>query len=549
MKLLKLTKTFLPVAMLITVLLLTGCSNAKKIEKAFVLSETEFTMMAGETKVLTLDNPKNEDVGEYTLAWMTEDSSVATVEDDGTVTAVAPGSTKIMAVVRTGKAEVYFDSTVTVTQNTTPLSSLSFNANVYSLGEGQTLNLKEEVAYYPTHAANRTLKWTSSNTDIATVSNGIVVPVSQGISTITVSTEDGAITASCTVHVSEISVDPTGISFEKEEYSVAEGETLQLTATVEPENATGYSILWNSSDPKVATVSGGIVKGVAEGEVTITAHLNVSGRKMLAECRVIVDPAESVSVPATKVQLNPSSMIITENAGDGPFKFDLTVSPANYTDRPVWSTSHPEFLKINKSTGEFTLIKAPTDRVFAVVTCTVGQISTTGVVQINPRKPKLVIELSDSSPETLYSKAPYNVMVLVAAYMDSDDLPRVTWSSSKDSVATVDQDGVVTGHTAGQCTITAVSKTDSSVKATYTVTVQKAPYVSLKVGETVTIDPSLIPKNDVAWQCSPIYLELDTATMTVKGLKESFVAPQKISGYSASTGNLYTIDVYILPKQ
>ncbi len=550
----KLKRWILPVSLAAAGLILTvtlicllvGCNGASKFEKAFVLSETEISMMTGETKTLSLENPEDKDVGDYTLAWMTDNPSVATVTDDGTVTAVAPGTAKITVVVRAKKTEVYFDSTVTVTENTTPLSSLSFNASVYSLGEGQTLDLNKEVIRYPATAVGPSLKWTSSNTAIATVTDGIIIPVSEGISTITVSTEDGSISAVCTVRISEISVDPTGISFEEEEYSVTEGKTLELIAKVAPENATGYSILWTSSDPTVATVSGGTVTAVNQGEAVITARLNIGGGKMSAQCKVFVDPAGEVSVPATKVQLNPASMTIPDGA-NGPFKFGLTIAPANCTDRPVWTTNRSDLLNINASTGEFTIIKAPTDSsVSVLVTCTVGDLSSTAVVNISPRKPKLIIGLSDSSPETLYDKAPFNEITLVAGFEGSDDLPDVTWESNNKSVATVDKDGTVTGHSAGNCTVTAVSKTDSSVKATYTVTVQKAPYESITVGETITIDASLIPKDDITWQCDPLYLEIDPVALTVKALKEAVDTPTQVFGVSAS-GGLYTIDVYILP--
>lgn len=547
MKLLKLKKQILPLLLLVVAFSLTGCNNAKKIEKAFVISESEFTVMAGQSKQLTLNNPENTNVGEYTLAWMTENSSVATVKDDGTVTGVAPGTTKITVAVRTAKEDVYFSSNVTVTENTTPLSSIAFRSTVYALSAGQAIDLNKEIVYSPENAVKTTLTWNSSNPDIASVSGGIISPVSQGISTVTVTTEDGNISASCTVRVSEIDVPATGISFENESYNITVGETLQLIPNVAPKNATGYSIVWTSSDPQIAITTGGYVKGETEGEVTITATLNTKESSLSATCTVIVGPAEEVFVPATELQLTPTSITIGES-DEGPFKFSYTIVPANCTETPVWSTSRPDLLSINETTGEFTLIKAPTDILVSVlVTCTVGDLSKDAVVNISPRKPVLEIAINEDS--TLYDVAPHNTIELVAGYIDSEELPEVIWSSSDPSVATVETDGKVTGRKAGTCTITATSKIDPSVSATYTVNVQKAPYLSLKVGQTVSIDPDLIPSDPVNWNSFATLVELNQEAKTIKGLKECIEKPTMISCYSQSTGDFYPIEVYVFPAE
>lgn len=547
MKILKYVKGVLPVLVLVLALLLTGCNEAEKIQKAFVLSETECSVMVEQTKKLELKNQNNLDVGDYTLAWMTEDPTVATVEDDGTVTGISTGKTKITVVLRTAKEEVYFHCNVTVTKNTTPLSSISFQNTVYSLGEGQVLDLNEQLSFAPANAVMQTLIWTSSNPSIATVSNGVVSPVSQGISTITVSTQDGKVSASCTVRVSEITILPTGIAFEELTYTIVTGETLRLPLKVEPENATGYAILWSSSDSEIATVSEGSITGVKEGETTIRATLNVGNGEIFAECTVTVEPAPEVHVPAIRVQLSPTTLTIPEN-NDGPFKFNYTVSPSNCTDLPVWTTSRPDLIEIDKNTGEFTLIKAPTDETGSVlVTCTVGELSKSAVVYIEPRKPELEIAFNEES--VLYDKGPHNTIELVAGYVGSEDLPQVTWTTSDTSIATISDTGIVTGLKAGTCTITATSKNDPSVAATYSVTVEKAPYLALKVGETIPIDPNMIPKDPINWNSFETYVELDQENGTIKGVKEAIEKPTVISCYSQSTGDFYSIEVYIFPAE
>lgn len=539
----------LPVLLLAAVLLFAGCSGAGKIEKAFVLSDTELTLKVGQTKELTLSNPENKDIGDYTVEWMSEDGKIATVTDGGLVTAVAPGEVKITAVVRTDKAEVYFDCALTVKINTDPLTGMEFNASVYTLGEGQTLNLYEEITYSPAHAADKNLLWTSSNTGIATVADGVVSPVSEGISTITAKTQDGKIQATCTVRVSEITVDPTGVSFEEEEYTVVAGKTLELKAIVEPANATGYTILWVSSDESVVKVAGGKVTAVGAGQATVSARLNIGGGKYTAECTVIVEDAGSVSVPATKVSLSPASMTIPENQ-NGPFNFGLSIAPANCTDTPVWTCSKDDYLSIDRDTGKFTVKKAdPASTVSVVVTCTVGDLSATAVVNISPRKP--TIEIATNESGDVYDTAPLNVIELIAAYTDEDlPLPEVTWTSHNPEIATVDKNtGVVTALKAGDCVITAVSKTDPTSGAAYTLTVKPADFVSVKKGQTVPMDPALFPTTVTDWSCPPGYLTVNLTEKTLTCTKDVDAATKlEIAGYLPN-GQLVRVPIYVLPAE
>ncbi|MDE5607532.1 MAG: leucine-rich repeat protein [Muribaculaceae bacterium] len=113
------------------------------------------------------------------------------------------------------------------------------------------------------------ITWTSSDESVATVSDtGIVTAISLGTATIT-ATADGMI-ATCDVSV--IPVDATGISLNFTEAEIIIDETLQLIASVEPENTTDKTVSWTTSDENIASVSiDGLVTAIAEGTATITA--------------------------------------------------------------------------------------------------------------------------------------------------------------------------------------------------------------------------------------------------------------------------------------
>lgn len=546
MKQLKYQKLFLPVLLLLSgLLLLTGCSNGKKITKNFALSQTQASMMEGETVSISLTDLEKKKIGEYTVSWSSENEAIAAVDETGTITGVSVGTTTVSATVKTKKAEVAFPCTITVTKNTTPLSSIAFAASIYSLGEGQTLNLYDEAVFYPANAANKTLTWTSSNPSIASIQNGVVTPVSEGITTITATTPDGNISASCTVRVSKIAIPATGIAFNQESYNLTTGRTLTLTAKVTPENATGYSIIWSSSDPTVATVSAGVVTGISAGTATITARLNVSGTNLTAECQITVEGESNVSVPATRVEITPSSYTISEE-DEGPFKFTTKIYPVNCTEQTHWLTTRDDLIEIDPDTGEFTVLNFPTDKqVSVVVSCVVGDIISEAVVNLKPIKPKLQIIAENIE---IYDKEPKNTATLDVAFANSSEIPNVTWESSDSTVATVSKDGTVTAKKSGSCKIIATCKDDPSRTATITITVKKADFVTVRVGETISINPDLLPEEIESWlNLGEEFLTLNEADREITGKKKND-EPSIIVIISKTTGAKNLL-VYILPKE
>ena len=147
---------------------------------------------------------------------------------------------------------------------------------------GETLTLTATVA--PSNATFKNVTWSSSNTAVATVADGVVTAkASVGTAIITVKTADGAKTATCTVTVG---VPVTGVTLSQTSASLKVGETLTLKATVAPDNATDKSVTWSSSNTAVATVSDGKVTAKAAGTATITVKTN-DGAKT-ATCTVIV---------------------------------------------------------------------------------------------------------------------------------------------------------------------------------------------------------------------------------------------------------------------
>ncbi|MEA4889901.1 MAG: Ig-like domain-containing protein [Clostridiaceae bacterium] len=151
-----------------------------------------------------------------------------------------------------------------------PVSYVRLYPSSLKLQPGETAMLTATV--YPSNATNQAVTWSSGNPAVATVVNGIVTAIGYGTVTITVRSADGGRTASCRV---TIAVSVTGVTLNTTSASLKLRDTLQLTATITPANATNQNVTWKSSNNRVARVdSNGKVTAVGRGTATITVITN-----------------------------------------------------------------------------------------------------------------------------------------------------------------------------------------------------------------------------------------------------------------------------------
>ena len=266
--------------------------------KGVTFDKNKLEITKGKTSVISASVfPENATAKHIT--WSSSDPSVATVDENGKVTAKKSGTTTIKAYATafipysTGERGTYGDiatCTVTVTEPATTVKATGVNLNKssMSLTKGATQTLTATVS--PANATNKNVTWSSSNTAVATVDkSGKVTAVKAGTATITAKTSDGGKTVTCKVTVSEpaTTVKVTGVSLNKSSMSLTKGATQTLTATVSPSNATNKAVTWSSSNTVVATVdTNGNVKAVNPGTATITVKTK-DGNKT-ATCKVTV---------------------------------------------------------------------------------------------------------------------------------------------------------------------------------------------------------------------------------------------------------------------
>ena len=248
------------------------------------LDKSSISMKEGATEWLTASvyptNATNKNV-----TWSSSNTSAASVSSYGQVSARSAGTATITCRAADGSGK-YATCRVSVESATVYVSSITLNNSSLSLGVGETSQLSASV--YPTTATNRSVNWTSDDTSVATVSSGgLVTAKSAGTAVITCKSKDGSgKKATCTIIVKE-PVKPTSITLSKTKATLAEGETLQLTATVAPSDAYDKTVTWMSDITAVATVSvNGFVtaKGIGTANIIATTSNNLA-----AVCTITVE--------------------------------------------------------------------------------------------------------------------------------------------------------------------------------------------------------------------------------------------------------------------
>jgi len=257
------TKAFL--GCLLLSILLTSC--IKELQPIRVtgitLNSTSLSLVEGETSDLVATvSPKDAD--NQAIIWSSTYGSVASV-NNGKVTALKAGSTEITA--KSDDGGFTAKCVVTVAPKTIEVSSISLSKTELSLTEGDSDTITASVK--PDNAADKTVTWSSSDASIASVKDGVVTAIKEGVTTITASA--GGKTASCQVNVSKKIIPVESITLNKVELSLIEGDSEILSATVKPEDATDKTVTWSSSDSSVASIDDGKVIAISEGSAVITA--------------------------------------------------------------------------------------------------------------------------------------------------------------------------------------------------------------------------------------------------------------------------------------
>ena len=421
------------------------------------LNVKEVSLMVGAKETLKVvvapENATNKRV-----SWSSNKTDVASVDGQGVVTAHKAG--EALVTVKSEDGGKTATCKVTVKAEKVAVTGVKLDKTEHTLAVGGTVTLVATVT--PEGATNKKVSWKSDKTDIATVDeNGKVTAVKAGVAKITVTTEDGKKTASCTITVKEDKVAVTGVTLNKTELSMTVGGSFKLVATISPKDATNQKVTWKSSDRDVADVDQeGLVAAVKAGKATIT--VTTEDGKKTATCAITV---KEDKVAVTGVKLNSTSLSLTE--GDS-YQLKATVSPINATNQNVtWKSSNSNVADVDQE-GLVAAVKAGT----ATITVTTEDGNKTATCTVTVKADKVAVAGVTLNRTSLSMKVK-EAFQLKATISPADATNQnVKWESSDSSVADVDQSGLVGALKSGTAIIT-VTTEDGNKTASCVVTVEK----------------------------------------------------------------------------
>ena len=502
---------------------------AKKViaVESISLNKETLSLTKGQSETL-IATVKPDDATDKTVTWTTSNSNTVSV-DNGKVTAVGGGRATITA--KAGEVEATCEVTVTV-----PVSSVTLDKNTLSLVEGEESTLNATVK--PDDATDKTVIWTSSNSKIATVENGKVKALKEG--SVTITAKAGEKSATCSVTVSKKVVPVSSVSLSQTSLALVEGDETTLTATVKPDDATDKTVSWTSNKTDVVSVDqNGKVKALKEGSATITAK---AGDKS-ATCAVSVSKKV---IPVSSVSLDRYSVSLEEGQTT---KLIATVSPADATDKSVkWESSNTGVATVSQD-GTVKAIKEGE----AKITASAGEKAATCSVSVSKKViPVTSVTLNKSSLNL--TKGQTEKLIATVNPSNATD-KEVSWSTSNNTIVSIQQDGTITAIKSGSATITAKAGEQS---ATCSVTVSTPvesvsldrTSVSLEEGQTTTLVATISPNDaddkTVSWSSSNTAIATVDNAGVVKAIHEG-TATIKVSIKDKQASCVVTVSKKVIP--
>ena len=407
--------------------------------------------------------------------WYSSSPAVATVDDDGRVTAHGRGTATVTCHMPDGSENIVV---VTVTEKP---EQITITAPEGELLTGQSENLVKTLS--PSFSSD-SVTWESDDESIATVDDkGRITAVGHGKCSITAMTASG-LKSSVDIHCV---IPAESISLDKETRDVYQGKQFDLKATLVPESS-DQKILWRSSDPNVASVnSKGRVTGKSFGSAVIYAETS-GGLK--AECRVnVLTHAEELKIDVKKLNINCGTS----------YKLNSIIRPSyspETTDKCTWNTTNENVAVVDDS-GLVTAVGPGK----CIINCRAGG-DLISKCQVQVRLPAESLEIR-AEKDSIYIGGTQSLEAVITPAESTD---RLEWFSDNEDVAYVTSGGTVKGKASGTAVITARLTNDvtgESVTASFEIKVMKKAEsvtlikksLSMSIGEKDFITFTLQPED------------------------------------------------------
>lgn len=388
------------------------------------------------------------------LRWSSNNEAVASVDENGLVTALSYGEAVIS--VSTVDGSELSSSLKVVVKN--PLGGITLSPTSIVLYEYEQQPLT--LTFTPEDAEDKSVIWSSSDESVAVVSYGVVhaVKAGKGKATISVKALAGDFEATCEVTVK---CKVAGVKLDEHEITLKEGSSQKLEATVYPSRVSDLTVKWKSEDPSIAVVNDkGTVTALVPGTTKVTATSNEDN----SFSDVCIVNVEQVVTNVTGITVSPASLNMT--VGDKQ-QLSATIKPADATNGEYsWSTSDANIASVTAD-GLVTAVSAGSATI--CVTTKDGGYHANCNVKVRNKVDKITVT---GDKDHIYIG---QTAQLSYALEPADSDVEIEWASLNPEAATVSVSGVVTGKTkASAAKIVARTKDKTVVSNEYSIEVRKA---------------------------------------------------------------------------
>ena len=331
-----------------------------------------------------------------------------------------------------------------------------------------------------------TYSWTSSNPDIAKVSDdGEIVGLKNGETTITITVGKETVTYKVRVENVDEAVVLTNIKMEKNTVELEKDKSYKMNVTLTPSNATNAELKWTSSNEKVATVKDGEITAVGPGTCMVTVS-STNGNSDTCLVKVVGDgnynPIEKIKIVSTDVSLNKGTS----------YNLSYEVVPEDSVNLITWKSSDEKIATVENGV------------VYALAGGTVKVTAQSGDLE---EEVNVTVIEEKKEPDFILNQSEISLPVGNTYTLVPSSNIELTWVSYDINIATVDQSGNVTAKAVGETTVVAKAANGASYTCKVIVTGAPTPSqetitlntntLSMNIGDKVRLVETVTPTNNV----------------------------------------------------
>ncbi len=502
------------------------------------LSKTELSLIEGDEETLAA-TVKPDDATDKTVKWESSDRSIASVNNEGKVSAIKEGTASITA----SSGNQSASCKVTVAKRVIAVESVVFNKTEVELVEGESETLTATVK--PDNATDKTVTWSSSDPGVVSVENGKITAIKAGNATITA--KAGEKSGNCKVTVKQ-KPHVESLKIKDGSFSGLINKYYPISVTITPSDAQ-YDLEWIISDSRVAEVQGsGLSRNIYTkdfGKAEITVKDKISGKSAAITVRTSVMDFEWNENTGSTYGGYP---LVTIEEGE-EYQLHYSCSPSSATHlfedlsnlvfyEPTYAIEKPSIISIDpegkvtglkvgtvgiKPTGQIIKKSSGVERVYIKV-----KARTIAVTEVRLDKSSLTLNIGESAALT--------ATVLPENATDKT----VTWKSSDATVVSVTNDGKVSAIKAGNATITALAGNQST---TCDITVVKPSsenivFADQKVKEKLVAAFDQNKDGELSYEEAAAVTSIDGVFGAIKTYK-SFDEFQYFTGVTSISANMF----------